>query len=905
MDLRERIAAAFHARGRTLHADILDELAAHAENVFESARRRGLLDEQCLAAVDREIVQWVQHAAELTRKRLQAGAPVQPAADPPTGSWVSRSLVAALDDARYAARMLARRPGETAVAGSTIALGVAAVTLLASIVWSVLLKPLPWPDADRLVRIYETREGGTSRFGQFGPIVTNGAYLAWSDHPGTIEAIAAWQPGERTLTGTGPAERLQLAASTASLPDVLRVRPFLGRWFDESEQDAGAPVVVLAYGFWRDRLAARPDIAGDSLRLDGVPHTVLGVMPPEFGFPDRETRAWVPLPVPTVIDPASRSGRLRMFSAMARLRPGMTAAQAAAEATARTRATPTERALGIAIFGSSGPAQVLVVPALDDEIRHVRPALVSLLAAVLLLLVTSAGNVANVQLARAIGRRRELAIRGALGAPGGRLGRQVLFETLILTLVGGLVGVLLGSAGLLAVPLVLPADFPRVDEIAINWPAVAVALAASATAGVATGLVPALHARRLDVAGTLAENSLAVAGGGRRIRLARAVVMTVQVGAAVVLLVGATLLARSFIALLDTDRGFDVAHVLTAELPLTPAENTVERRSILLREVIDRLASVPGVTAAGFTSILPLTDSESIRAFEMPDRRRDGSIVTARTNFRVVSPRYFQAMGMRVTMGRGLTDDDTAQAKAVIIVNRSFARTYLDDTPLGEHLPLTDSDWEVVGIVDDVRGADGRSASPELYVSYRQWSGPPGGNPMLVVRTAGDPVELGGVLRGLIRELDPALALGDIRTLEDRLGEQLARPRLYSFVMAAFAALALAIAGVGLFAVLSFTVAHRSRELAVRTTMGATPLRVVSLVVRQALALTAAGLVIGFVASAMLGRVISAYLFGVSSRDPATFAMVALVLSGVTGLACAVPAIRAARVDPAVILREE
>ena len=603
--------------------------------------------------------------------------------------------------------------------------------------------------------------------------------------------------------------------------------------------------------------------------------------------------------------PGSRNGNIKMFSAMARLKPGATVAQATAEASARAQAAPNAGPVAIAVFGSDGPAQMTLVPALDDATRDVRPALLVLLAAVGLLLAASVANVANLQLARAASRRRELAIRSALGASSGLLARQLLVESLVLGLAGGVAGLLLATVAARALPAWLPADFPRIDQVQLDSKGALVALGAALLAGLGAGLLPAWHMRRLPASQALAEGGQAPVGLGHRVNAARvrAVIMATQVAIATVLLVGAALLSQSFVALLRADRGFDTTRVLTAELPVTGEAAT--RRKEILDAAVERIRTVPGVVAAGYTNILPLTGSESMRVFDM--QRPAGDWVRVRASFRVVSGEYMSALGMRVRRGRLFSNGDTASSERAAVVNAAFADQYLGDRAVGAVVPLGSDDqpdWEIVGVVDNVRSADTSPVGPEMFVPSAQWQdNRPGGNPVIAVRTVGPPTELSPILRSIVADIDPTLALGRVATMEDRVVELLAKPRLYSAMLAGFAGAALAIAGVGLFGVLSFSVAQRSRELAVRSALGASPAALLRLVLRQGLTLTSLGLLVGMAMSVALVASLGQRLYGVSGRDPLTYAVVGLFLLCVSAVACVAPALRAARLDPVVVLK--
>jgi predicted permease len=898
MDWQTYLRERFEAAGRPVTDAVIEELAEHAADLERDATGSGLGGAEIRRRVDAHLGEWLREVPD--RRSVRPSYSVQ------QGPSRSNVLTSLGRDVLHALRMLVRQPGPSAVGAVTIGLAIGAVAVMATLVWRVIYQPLPWPEPDRLVRIYESRRGGTPAFGQFGEIMTNGSFLAWQEQPATITGIAAWAPNERTLDGIGPAERVRTASITPSLFDVLRVRPLRGRPFLDADTPPGTPrVAIVSEAFWRQRLDAAPEAIGRVVRLDGEAFTIVGVMDRRFTFPDAMTAIWLPLRVPPTVTPGSQNGSIKIFSALARLAPGTTIPQAAAEAAARANAAPKAGPVSLAIFGSDGPAEMKIVSALDDQIREVKPALLVLLAAVGLLLAASAGNVANVQLARALARRRELAIRSALGADAGRLARQLLVESAVVGVAGGLAGLALAALTVTALPAWLPEDFPRIDEIAMDWRGVLVALGAAVLAGAAAGVLPAWHARREVTTAALSEDGQTAIGLGRRSTAARAraVVMAAQVAIATVLLVGSALLGLSFIKLLDADRGFDTTQVLTAELPV-PGDESGARRRAVLDEVVSRVSAVPGVAAVGYTSILPLSGSESIRAFEM--RGRDGQKVVARTSFRIVSAGYMKAIGMRARAGRVIGEADTSSSGRVCVVNAAFARTYLDDTPLDEHLPGDSErgDYTVIGVVEDVRTADTTPVGPEMFVPQSQWTNRNiGGDPVVAVRSVASPVELAPILRSLVASVDSSLALGKVATMEERVVELLARPRLYSGLLTAFASLALAIAAVGLFGVLSFSVAQRSRELAVRSALGASPGSLLQLVMRQALGLTAAGVAIGLAASAALAGALQRWLYGLTGTEPGIYVAVSALMLAIAALACAAPARRAARQDPLVVLK--
>lgn len=819
-----------------------------------------------------------------------------------------------MQDVFYGLRLLRKQPLFTVVSVLTIALGIGATTTLVSIAYGVLLKPLPWPASDRLVRIAETRQGSG---GRIRGTVTNATYLAWREKPSTIEGIGGY--GSTTVTavaGRGEPLRVQVASVTPTLFPLLGVRPFRGRVFTDDEGPVGgrgayfvAPSMILSYGLWQQWFGGSDDAIGRVVQIDGKPTTVVGVMPRDFVFPDPETRAWIPRAVGAVLgDGGAR--RIQIFSALARLKPGVTPAQASAEGTARARSAPDPGLAAVAMFGSDAPPDITATPAVEAMTADVRPAVLVLLAAVVLLLAAAIANVGALQLARATARAREIAVRAALGAGGARLVRQLTIESLLVGALGGAVGVALAVVLNRIVPALLPPDFPRVSDITIDVRVLLVALGAVAAASVGGALLPALQARRIDLVEALADDSAASAAGVWRSRSARVrtLVMAGQLAVACVLLIGATLLVRSFVALLHADRGYDPAGVLTARVDL-PAAYTEPRRVAFADAIVERLRAVPGVERAAIGTALPLLTSGGAYAFAMPSPRDPAIQEQVHALVRVVSPDFFQALRLRLVQGRTLADSDTATGQAVVVVNRSFARRYLAPSPIGARVPMPFGpgrpDCVVVGVVEDMRQENVTDPeTPEIFASYRQMSRRLLNSSLVVVlRTKRDPIEQVAAVRTAVHELDPLLAVDSTMTMEERVAQSLARPRTYAMLLSIFALSALAVAAVGLFGVLSYSVTQRSREIGVRTALGACRRHIVALVVKQALGVACGGLMAGIAASLALTRYLAASLYGVGVHDAGTIALVAVVLLAVSVLACVVPARRAAQVDPLEVLR--
>jgi putative ABC transport system permease protein len=901
MDWSDRVRRALARDTFVPDADVVEELAQHAQAVHAAARADGASIEEAEAQVAALLALWRVEAPTLHHRRRHA-AVVEP---PPNGRGaLGAGLV---DDVRYALRLARREPRRAALVVATLAFGIGAATLLASVAYGVLLKPLPWPNADRVVELAETRGGNPPRFGS----MTNAAYLAWDDRRETIARLAAWTRRTMTLSGRGDSERIRVTAASASLFEVLGVRPIAGAAFTRADQRT--PVVLLSEGLWRRRFGADPGAIGQSVALDGRAHVVVGVLAAAAAFPDAESQAVVPLEVP-----AATGHALSMFEAVALLRPGTTPAQAAAEGTARGRFAPDGGMTAHMLFGAEGPIAIGARPLRDAVIAGVERAIVVLLIGAGFLLLTAIANVASLQIAHAATRRRELAIRAALGAGTGRVTRQLLVESLLLGMAGGAAGVGLAWVLLGALPAILPADFPRAAALSLDLPAAGLALLAALSSGVLLGLLPAAAFRRLRPWRALAEGGAAISGPGWRTSSARArlLIMGGQVAIACVLLVGASLLGRSFVAMLTAERGYDSAGVLSARISM-PAGlfPTAEQRFAIVDRVMTRLAAWPGLSQAAFTSEIPLTAGGSISELTMRSAAGGGAVVRAQASPRLVSAQYFSTMAMRLTAGRGFSAADDAAAPIAAVVNEAFARRYLGPSPLGTTMPVAGYgpidgpplESTVVGVVEDVRYVTGpRASQPEIYYDYRQLRGRlPVQTVTLLVRGAGDASATAAALRTVVRETDDRLVAEAILPLDERLLATLARPRLYASVLAAFASCALTIAAIGLFSVLSYSVSERARELAIRSALGAGRLGVFMLVLRQGLGVIAAGAALGLMAAWWSSGLLATQLYGIVPHDRATFVAVPLALGVVGAVACLAPAIRAARLDPLRILRGE
>ena len=890
-----RLIALFHSRRHD--AELSREIAAHVTLLEDDYSRRGMnRDDARLAA--RRAMGSVALASDRHR-------------DARSFAWIGD----ALQDLRFALRMLRHNRGFAATVILTMALSIGATTTLFSLAYGVLMRPLPWHDASRVIRLEETRGGRLSRVRW---TMSNAAYLAWRDRPSTIEDVGGWvRSVRRTMATDRGTDRVTLSPVTPSLFRLLRTQPALGRLFLDSDTGP-ARALILSYGLWQRRFGGRRDVMGTPARIDGQQYTIVGVMPQGFAFPDPETEAWSALRV-IPVNGDGNTIALMMFSAMARLKPGATVEQAAAEATARARTAPDLRETAVALFGTNGVAGVTVAPALEVMTADVRPALMLLLTAVGLLFVASTASLIVLQLSRVARRRREIAVRMAIGAGAARLVRQWLVESAMLGALGAAAGLLAAMFLHRALPAVLPAGFPRIQDVQLDWQVAGFACAVAGLVSLACGMVPAFRGRRDQVVGALSEGasttqSVTTTTAAR----VRTLLMAAQIAVACILLVGASLLLRSFVALLAADRGFDPRGVLTIQLPL-PVKFTFAEHHDMLDGLQQRLRTLPGVTDVAFGNALPFTTVGAYRGVNLALPRDPARQVEVQLMQRAVTPEYFRAMGLRLLQGRALASSDTATAPAVMVVNRTFAAQYLGDHPLGQRLDLMNNSkvpWEVVGVVDDMRqGSNGNTPASafggvldpplgEAFFPLTQW--PYQIQDLIVVlRTTTEPAALATGARALVREADSSLVIDSTMTMEERVAGSLSGPRTYAVFLVGFALCALTIAGVGLFGVLSYTTAQRTREIGLRTALGAQRSDVLTLVGRQVMTITIGGLAAGLAGAFFLSRALTTLLYGVSARDAISFAIVPAVLLLVAIVACAAPAWRATKINPIDALRAQ
>ena len=818
-----------------------------------------------------------------------------------------------LKDVRYALAMMRRNPAFTTAGLLTLALGIGATTAVFSVVYGVLLRPLPYPGADRLVRLSEEHPGAVSPLR--APMLSNLTYYAWSASPRTVDHFAGYRSSAYTVTRNGESSRLDGADVTPSLFAMLGETAAIGRFLrDDDAKTGSAAVAVLSDRGWRERFNADPAIVGRGVDIDGRPATIVGIARPGLAFPDHDALLWMPLviPAPAADAVSGRRGRMSVLFALARLKPGVTTAQAEAEGTAASRSTVRPMAANL-LFGNGGAPVVHVRRMADEMTATIRPALLVLAAGVACVLLIACANVANLFLARGVTRERELAVRAAIGASAARLARQLVTESLVLAAVGGTLGVGLAWALVRVAQTAAARDFPRLDAIRIDGPVLAFAVVTTLFTAVAAGIAPALRGSRFNLAESLHGGDGATAGGfrGLRARRMRDGLLTAEAAFAVVLLVAATLLARSFVKLTHVDAGYTPDRVLAVEVyvPGGNGDEQAGRTQRLIAPLVERVRAMPGVIAAGAGNMMPLDNSTMISGFPSPWTPPGAAPATARAVSYIVSPGYQEALGLRVRQGRLFVEADMSSGVRRWVVNEEFARLYLPPQPVGyrfeQHTDTGPRSIEIVGVVGNVlKDGNDRKPQPDLYVVARDQAAQFGSRFELVIRTTGAPASLATAVRAAVHDALPAAAIETV-PLSQRVAASVDQPRFATTVLATFAILALALASVGLYGVLSYSVSQRRRELGVRAALGAAKSDLVRLVIREGLGATGVGLAIGMAASAGLTRLMQSVLFGIGPLDMVAFAAAPLILLPVALAACLLPASRAARTNPIEALRSE
>jgi putative ABC transport system permease protein len=812
--------------------------------------------------------------------------------------WGFTGIETLMKDIRFGIRMLLKSPGFTVVAVIALALGIGANSAIFSVVNTVLLRPLPYKDPERLVMVWEdnTRHG----YPRDTPAAAN--YIDWRDQNQVFEAMAAIADLSLNLTGSGEPERIDGKRVSANLFSLLGVEPQLGRAFlPEEDQPGGNCVVMMSHGLWQRRFGFDKKIIGQPLTLNGASCTVVGVMPPDFQFPSREAELWVPISFST--QEAANRGR-HFLQVIARLKPGVTVQQAQTEMNAIAARLQQQYPESNADLGAA------VVPLHEQVVGDIKPALLVLLGAVGFVLLIACANVANLLLARAAVRQKEITIRVALGASRARLIRQFLTESILLAALGGVIGLLLSLWGVNLLKAFIPENISQVKAIAIDARVLGFTLLVSLLTGLIFGLAPAIQASNFNLNETLKEGGRDSAAGSRSNRI-RALLVITEVAVSLILLIGAGLLINSFMRLRNVDPGFRADNLLTMRIVLPALKYPDQaRRAAFYTDLLRRVEALPGVQSAAVTTNLPLYrqgNSIGISIEGRPDPPPDQGLIIVT---RVVSPEYFSTMGIQLSKGRQFNEHDKAEGQGVAVISETMARKYWPgEDPLGRRIKsgssASTSPWlTIVGVAKDVRQFElNVDPKPQMYLPYEQagFFAPRD----LVVRTNVEPLSLAATVRRTVWEIDKDQPVSNISTMEDILSESVARQRFSMLLLGVFAALALVLAAVGLYGVMSYSVAQRTREIGIRMALGAQARDVLKLVVGNGLKLVLIGVVIGLVAAFILTRLMSSLLFGVSATDPITFTIISLVLIGVALLASYIPARRATKVDPMIALRYE
>ena len=803
-------------------------------------------------------------------------------------------LTAILQDLRHGARLLLRSPGFTIVAVAALAIGIGANTAIFSVVNTLLVQRLPYRDADRLAIVWEHNIPRDRK----NNVVAPANFLHWRDMNQTFEYLAAVSISfSMTLTGKGEPEELQTQLLTAEVFPILGVQPAIGRGFTPDEIQPDSRVVVISDRLWKRRFSGDPGMLQKSIMVQGTPYSVVGVMPPGFSFLDKNVDVWLPFGFTA----QTRTPRGRSIEVVGRLKPGVTFARAQEDMT-RIAADLTGK---FPDFNTGWTARV--VPLRDQLTGEVRPSLAVLAGAVAFVLLIACANVANLLMALATARQRELAVRAALGAGRARLIRQLLAESLVLSMAGGFCGLLLAWWALNFLRAVVAEQLPiqRLEMVGIDGWVLAFTLGASLLSGLVFGVVPAVSAAGINLNDSLKEGGRT--GSATRGNRTRSTFVVVEIALALVLLVGAGLLMRSFKHLLDVNPGFDPSRTVTMRLSLPSARYSGEgRREQFFSRFFEHVDALPGVDASGSISWLPLSGAGAATSMVIVGQPTPPKGQEPVTDVRVISHEYLKAMGVPLLKGRLFNERDTTDLKGRVVINETMARRYWPgEDPIGKHVRINwdDVEDEVIGVVGDVKHAslDGEVRA----MTYWPYARNPYGTMTIAVRTAREAPVLVNAIAGVVRQLDPDLVVANIKTMEEVVANSVAERRLTMVLLTIFAGAALLLAAVGIYGVVAYSVTQRTQEIGIRMALGAQRGDVLGMVVGQAMVLTIAGIGAGALGALVLTRLMTTLLFNVKPADPLTFAAVAGLLAAVTALASYLPGRRATRVDPVVALRAE
>ncbi len=846
--------------------DLDREIRAHLELEAEEQQDSGLAAEEARYAAQRALGN-----ATLVKEDVRE-------------MWGWSSLERLKQDLRYAARTLKKSPGFTSVALLALALGIGANTTIFSIVNGVLLRPLPFRDPDRIMMLDEK---WLPRFPHFE--ATAWDFLSWREQSRAFGQMAAFADVAFNLTGDDRPERISGARVSANLSSLLGVDPVLGRSFTpEEDKDGNARLVLLGHNLWQRRFGGDPRVVGSAVRLNSVSFTVIGVMPPGFRFP-QDTEIWTPMGL------TAKDGESGHFLwAIGRLKPGVTRTQAQAEMDM----------IMARLQQPQGVWSANVFPLMDYYVGEVRAALFVLLGAAGFVLLIACANVANLLLARASVRQKEISLRASLGASRGRIIQQLVTESMLLSLLGGTLGLLLASGGISAAKRLSPASIPRLDQVALDYPVLVFTFGLSAITGVLFGLAPALRLSRANLQECLKAGGRI--GGAEMRNSARSALVVSEVALALVLLSGAGLLVKSFWRLLEVRPGFNPESVLAARINL-PAVKYPEphKQNEFVHQLLGRIQGLPGVRETAVSTSIPFSDVTDVGI--RIDRRAPGTPESGTAaNYYAVTPRYLQAMGIPLMRGRFFTERDTLASQPVVIINEVMARRFFPkEDPIGKRLDISGPTYlrEIVGVVGDVKqGGLRASKTPQVYEPFLQ---KPSNSFNVVLRAAGNPMHVAEAVRHEVLAIDKEQPVSNVRTMEELVARSVTQDRLSAFLLGLFAALALGLAAIGIYGVMAYLVTQRTHEIGIRIALGAHQRGILRLVLEQSLRMVLLGLGIGLAASLALTRVLGNLLYEVKPSDPLIFIAVFILLLDVALIAAFIPARRASRVDPMVALRYE
>jgi putative ABC transport system permease protein len=868
---------------RRVQGDLDQEVHTHLQLLIDENIRTGMSPKEAKRAAKIELG-GIEQVKEQVRE-------IQ------TGNWLDSMI----SDCRFGVRQLRKNPGFTAVAVLTLALGIGANTAIFSVVYAVLLKPLPFTNPEQLFTAFQTnKQQGIAETGCSYP-----NFEDWRAQNHVFSELGGIVGHQLTLTGRGEPSVVNTSVVTPELFSLLDVKPVAGRIFFSADGKQGAsPVALVSEELWRGRFGADPNIVGSSINLDKRPFTVIGIIPAAFRTPFFNTKqeVWIPLIQDPVFSTFMPPRGTHMLPVLGRLKPGVSVAQAQAEMDAISERLARE------FPAENNGWTVHLVPLQKEIVGDVRTALLVLLGAVGLVLLIACANIANLLLTRATSRSKEIAVRTALGAGRARIIRQLLSETAVLGLLGGVVGVALAYWGVQALSLLLPSSLPQMNPIRVDYFVLSFALFLSAIAGVAFGLVPALFAANTDIQNNLREG--ARSGESRNRRLARSFLAVAEISLAMVLLVTAGLLLRSFAKLTSVNSGFDARHIIKADVSLPQFQySTPQQWTAFSGELLAQIQAQPGLQNSAIVVPMPIVQGFVNLGFDIVGTPPASPSESRTADYASVSPEYFRVMGIPLLAGRFFGQRDIPSAPPVTLISKAMAQRYFrNQDPVGKRLtfgfpPNPGTAHEIVGIVGDVRDISlGEAPGPMMYVPYAQ---APFWGAGVVVKSALSASAVAAAIRQEVQKIDKDLPVTDIAKMPDLIDASVAQPRFRTFLLGLFAAMALVLAATGIFGVISYSVSRRTNEIGIRVALGASQHTILGMILRETLLLTSVGLAVGIPCALAASRLLRHMLFDVSAYDPATLGAVVFGLVAVAALAGYIPARRAMRVDPITVLRYE